>query len=387
MYYRVSGRTHSLRNRTALKKVYMICFVLIVPAFLLALSMYKLNTTARKKVIVSQNKALLGVSVQKNQQAAQEIVVPPTNPLYNKIFFRDDARNITFLPSQYRISQNFVAADALQTVADQPGTTWLTGPTDADKQAQQDITSVERTSSLALTQGTVPVYVLYALPGRDMCASYSKGGFQTSQDYLNWLERIINTLKTDTVFSVEPDAIAQTIHNSCISTEHINDRYKLINQAVTRLHTAPHVLAVYIDAAHSEWFPDPKVLVEPLKQAGIDKARGIAVNMAFFMPTPQITSWSQQLSKLLGKDVGVIIDTSRNGKGVPPQNIKGELRWCNPAGRGTGKLPTTHVNEKNIDAYFWGKTIGDSDGACGNYPAAGTFVPALALELAKNATP
>ena len=129
-----------------------------------------------------------------------------------------------------------------------------------------------------------------------------------------------------------------------------------------------------------------------------------------------------------------VIDTSRNGRGpldaaryadppfAQPESIIRGLAagsWCNPPGVGLGARPTTDTGVALLDAYLWIKTVGESDGSCDiaggarawdyeSYnpwgiagdsqkhfdplwgmvdPAAGTWFPGYALELAKNAEP
>ncbi|HEU4535784.1 MAG TPA: glycoside hydrolase family 6 protein, partial [Polyangiaceae bacterium] len=72
------------------------------------------------------------------------------------------------------------------------------------------------------------------------------------------------------------------------------------------------------------------------------------------------------------------IDTSRNGKGS-----NGE--WCNPSGRALGASPTASTGDPLVDAFFWLKAPGESDGACNGGPSAGTFWPDYALGLAQRA--
>lgn len=306
----------------------------------------------------------------------------PGNPLSSKAFYVDGSRTVSKLTAEYRQKGDTGKAELMNRIASQPGTTWLIGPSASDKTAARDMKEVERTSKEATQQGTVPVYMLYALPGRDACAGYSKGGFQSEADYLAWIDKIVKALQTDAVIVVEPDAIAHTVNSTCLQAKQVTDRYNLLNKAVTKLHAAPRVLGVYLDAGHSEWLPDPTVLVEPLRKSGIDKAQGVSVNVSFFAETAAVTKWAQQLASLLG-DKGVIIDTSRNGKGVA--QATGDARWCNPPGRGLGPKPTTYVPDQYIDAYFWGKNAGESDGTCFGHPPAGTFMPEVALELARNA--
>jgi endoglucanase len=131
-----------------------------------------------------------------------------------------------------------------------------------------------------------------------------------------------------------------------------------------------------------------------------------------------------------------VIDTSRNGQGPfnaasyanPPYNQPASVittlnngSWCNPPARGLGAPPTASTGIALLDAYLWVKTPGQSDGTCdsaggaraweynvydpvgwpttaaqqatfdplwGLYdPAAGTWFPQQALDLAQRANP
>jgi cellulose 1,4-beta-cellobiosidase len=67
---------------------------------------------------------------------------------------------------------------------------------------------------------------------------------------------------------------------------------------------------------------------------------------------------------LKGWEAHVIIDTSRNGDLTGHmQRDEGCANWCNIRGAGAGLLPTADTaNSSMIDAYFWLKTPGESDG-------------------------
>jgi endoglucanase len=120
-----------------------------------------------------------------------------------------------------------------------------------------------------------------------------------------------------------------------------------------------------------------------------------------------------------------VVDTSRNGAGpwdpspyrAAPYDQTGDLQdWCNPPGRGAGVRPTADTGVALLDAYVWVKVPGESDGQCNRSwsyatytkpswptdaaqralfdpvreafdPAAGAWFPAMALELARNASP
>jgi endoglucanase len=317
--------------------------------------------------------------------ASRAVAVTPTKGnLAGRHFYNDPDRPIVKVMTQYKAAGQTSDAKLLALIAAQPGTTWLYGPSANDTTAAHDIVAVDRTSRAAAANGTTPIYELYALPNRDVCAGYSKAGFTTDVDYLNWIDRIIASLHGDAVFSVEADGIAQTLNGGCMTPAQISDRYALLRSTVAKLKASPRTAAIYLDAGNPEWFPDPNVLVGPLKRSGIDQATGVAVNVSNFVDTKQSISWSQKLTSLFGDTTGAIIDTSRNGNGVAAASITGDGRYCNPLGRAIGPAPTTYVAAAHIDAYFWGKNIGESDGACAGNPPAGSFVPALALALAKN---
>ncbi|HEY0734908.1 MAG TPA: glycoside hydrolase family 6 protein [Herpetosiphonaceae bacterium] len=100
-----------------------------------------------------------------------------------------------------------------------------------------------------------------------------------------------------------------------------------------------------------------------------------------------------------------VLDTSRNGQGpwTPTQSFPDPQTWCNPPARGLGLRPTTDTGNALVDAFLWIKLPGESDGQCsrglgsGNNvvdpiwgrvdPAAGSWFPEQALELAKLANP
>ena len=99
-----------------------------------------------------------------------------------------------------------------------------------------------------------------------------------------------------------------------------------------------------------------------------------------------------------------VIDTSRNGVGPwAPPAYPDPQDWCNPPDRGLGMTPTLETGNELIDAYFWIKTPGESDGECTRGlgpagetidpewglidPAAGDWFPEQVLDLVTNANP
>merc|ERR1719414_846881 len=60
-----------------------------------------------------------------------------------------------------------------------------------------------------------------------------------------------------------------------------------------------------------------------------------------------------------------IIDTGRNGVVDARQDC---ANWCNPRDTGAGAAPTTHTGNDLVDALFWLKTPGESDGCTQTTP-------------------
>ena len=139
---------------------------------------------------------------------------------------------------------------------------------------------------------------------------------------------------------------------------------------------------MYVGAGNPGWITDTDKLAAGLRQAGVEKADGFALNVAAIDTTTANVTYGHTLSaKLSG--VHFVVDTSRNGNG-PPVAATGDRTWCNPTGRALGETPRTRTGDQLVDAYLWVKRPGESDGACGDgAPAAGVWWPAYALALAR----
>lgn len=304
--------------------------------------------------------------------------------LAGRTLYNDHARQIHVALQKARNQGESEKISYLEFLAAQPGVTWLNGPTKMDPTGSRDIDTVRRTSKEADQLNQIVVYQLYAIPNRDACADYSKGGFATEAEYTAWVEKLSNALEGDAVFLLEADAIPHAINKDCISEEEASQRYALINSVVTQLRANTHVAALYLDVGHPEWIIDSTQLIEPLKAAGIDAASGIIVNVSNYIGQEKVLAWTTELLNKLGSNKTAVIDTSRNGKGAPGPEVKGEDRWCNPKGRAVGAVPSTSGLPSGIDAYLWVKNAGESDGSCRGYPEAGVFVDEIAIDLVKN---
>jgi endoglucanase len=226
--------------------------------------------------------------------------------------------------------------------------------------------------------GQLPLLVAYNVPNRD-CGQYSAGGASDSNAYLAWIQAFAAGIgDRRAVVVLEPDALP--LLKQCLSEPDQAKRLELIHQAVEVLAARPGV-AVYIDAGHSNWVPAAE-MAERLKGAGIDKARGFALNVSNFQPDAELIAYGNAVVAALGAPSHFIIDSSRNGNGAAPTS---DESWCNPEGRALGRAPTADTGEPSLDAFMWIKRPGESDGECKGGPAAGQWFQARAVEMARNA--
>jgi endoglucanase len=260
------------------------------------------------------------------------------------------------------------SADAAQMrkIAAGGAAVWL-GGWNADVSA--DVASVVQSASKS--QST-PVFVVYNIPGRD-CGHFSAGGAHGSNSYKDWVRDIAKGVGGKKAwFVLEPDALSQL---DCLDNGSKNERLGLLKDAVNVLESSGDV-NVYLDAGHPNWHSS-KTMADRLRAAGVDQARGFALNVSNFTDTGSNVKYGEAISSQLGgKDY--VVDTSRNGNGANNE-------WCNPRGRALGAVPTTDTGAANADAFVWIKRPGESDGWCNGGPGAGQWWADYALDLARNA--
>ena len=228
--------------------------------------------------------------------------------------------------------------------------------------------------------GAVPILVAYNIPNRD-CDQHSSGGADSDAAYRAWIAQLARAIgDAPAAVVLEPDALAGM---GCLSVRGRAERLALMRDAVTRLSALPQT-AVYIDAGNSSWVPAAKI-ARRLRAAGIDRARGFALNVAGFEPTDRAIAFGRDVSRRTG-GAPFVIDTSRNGVGAAAAAVGGGgSEWCNPPGRAIGELPSTATGDPLLDAYLWVKRPGESDGPCNGGPPAGTWWPEYALGLVQRA--
>lgn len=259
-------------------------------------------------------------------------------------------------------------------IAAQPQASWYGG-------WSGDITTAVRNYVDAADRaGAVPLLVAYNVPNRD-CGSYSAGGATDSGAYTRWIEGFAEGIgDRRAVVVLEPDALP--LLKQCLSEADQAKRLELIRQAVVALEARPGV-AVYIDAGHSNWVPAGEMAAR-LKLAGVDEARGFALNVSNFQGDDELIAYGKAVVQAIGSDTHFIIDSSRNGNGPVPSTGDPEF-WCNPEGRALGRPPSSETGVAELDAFVWIKRPGESDGECKGGPPAGQWFQARALEMARNA--
>jgi endoglucanase len=266
--------------------------------------------------------------------------------------------------------QGAEAAD-LDAIAETPSGLWATG--------QPGEMQTIRAVTLAAAQArAIPVIVAYNLPDRDACGHFSASQGPSAPGYEQWISQLGAAVGTgDDIIIVEPDGLPDILRG-CLSPALSAERYRLLRYAMSRLGALPHA-RVYLDAGNPGMFRDPSGLVGPLDRAGMRDGRGFSANVSNFLWTAEVVSWSQQLERALGGQVGAVIDTSRNGRG--PYTGPDGPQWCNPPGRAVGPAPRLDPGPAGIDAYLWIKDPGASDGSCHGGPPAGQSWPQYAVSL------
>ncbi|HEY1834075.1 MAG TPA: glycoside hydrolase family 6 protein [Solirubrobacteraceae bacterium] len=229
----------------------------------------------------------------------------------------------------------------------------------------------------ATAAGALPVLVAYDLPWRD-CSQFSSGGASSPTAYREFIAAMAAGIGThQAVVILEPDALAEL---SCLSGEQQSTYYSLLSGAVAML-SAHAGVTVYLDAGNAHWEP-AATIASRLEKAGVAGARGFSLNVSNFDATSSEVAYGEAVVHDIGASGAsphFIVDTSRNGRGAPSGG-----EWCNPPGRGLGADPTASTGNPLVDAFFWVKSPGQSDGNCNGGPNAGEFWPAYALELARN---
>ncbi|MFB7948571.1 glycoside hydrolase family 6 protein [Kitasatospora phosalacinea] len=287
---------------------------------------------------------------------------------------------------------------------------------------------VRKTMRAARATGTVPVFVLYNVTGRD-CSFYSAGGAADPEAYRAWVQGVADGIGTGrAAVIVEPDGLA-LLPEDCPEGDpdgtRTEQRYANIRAAVDIVTAEPRT-SVYLDGGSSNWQPVGELAGRLLK-ADLAKTQGFSLNVSNYQPTDQLNRYATWVSECVWyategpaeargrtdacasqyyspaapndgrpgnavdfsdtstwkwvdawydqavgeppvKDLThYVLDNSRNGQGawIPPAGKYTDAEpWCNAPGRGIGVRPTANTGLPLADAYLYVKTIGESDGTC-----------------------
>jgi cellulose 1,4-beta-cellobiosidase len=283
------------------------------------------------------------------------------------------------------------------------------------------------------SRGKLAVLVLYDLPNRD-CAAAASAGELGPGDESRYRTEVVDPLAAQLrahagqriAVVIEPDSLANLVTNQkvekCAKSDAI---YRgSIAYAVQTL-SMPHV-SLYLDAGHAGWlgWDEHRAKIATLfkevldRAGGASKIRGFATNVSGYgvlrgddgrrlepsNPCPDELTYVEKLSADLAK-VGIsgkafVIDTSRNGRAGARSKSSS---WCNVKNAGLGERPRA-APAPNVDAYYWIKVPGESDGtsdpkapgfdatcasddAAPEAPAAGQFFPSYLVGLIEHANP
>jgi cellulose 1,4-beta-cellobiosidase len=324
-------------------------------------------------------------------------------------------------------------ADAIRKVKRYPTGLWLDSiakvasiPQWLDQAKQQQQSSGQPTLSL---------FVVYDMPNRDCASKSSAGELKVAQNgAARYRTEFIDPIAAHfraypdlpIVVILEPDSLANLVTNLNLpACDEARDAYVDSSAYAIQKLGLPNV-SIYLDAAHAGWLGWDhhrenliKIYKKVLKAAGgVNMIRGFATNVSNYThlynndgmamessdPCYNELVYVKKLAVGLSdhgiRNKGFVVDTSRNGKGRI-RKVWGN--WCNIKGAGLGERPRA-APEPLVDAFFWIKVPGESDGtsdssqprfdpdcasseSAPNAPQAGTQFHAYFLDLVRNATP
>ena len=160
-------------------------------------------------------------------------------------------------------------AELMDRLAAEPTALWL-----GDWTGDVGAVAARRVAA-ARAKGAIPVLVAYNIPNRDY-GLHSAGGAGRPEDYRAWIADLADGLGGGPAAVVlEPDALAAL---GGLPASARGDRTSLLAWATARLSRRPGV-SVYIDAGNASWVA-PAEMARRLREAGVARARGFAVNVS-----------------------------------------------------------------------------------------------------------
>jgi cellulose 1,4-beta-cellobiosidase len=394
------------------------------------------GTTAATSTFALSGTGLTGTSITVNRQA------PGPNPNPNPT--RVDNPYVGATVYNNPIWRANAVAGGGSAIANQPTGVWLdrisaivgnSSPTTGPFGLVQHLNEAVRQDAANGASALVFQLVIYNLPGRDCAALASNGELgpndlpRYQNEYINPIRDILRrpeyaALRIVTIIEIDslPNLVTNTTSRptgtaACDVMNNNNGYVNGVGYALAQLGSIPNVYN-YIDAGHHGWLgwdtnfnPSVDIMLRAANASGSTPANvhGFITNTAntSALQEPFITidattrtsrwiDFNQFNDELtfaqafrnraaaigFSPNVGMLIDTSRNGWGGPnrptgPSTLadlnaridasrvdrrihKGN--WCNPSGAGLGERPRA-APAPGIDAYVWIKPPGESDGA------------------------
>ncbi|MVU77691.1 1,4-beta-glucanase [Nocardia sp. ET3-3] len=297
-----------------------------------------------------------GAILQRNAPAGAELLLESNDRYYS------DLR--ATLPS---VTEPRVRAN-LERLLRTPVAEWLTRDLEVTAgTVQQDI-------ARAQSAGSIPMFVAYNIPGRDLHGE-SGGGQAGADAYRQWIQGVSDAIGANpAIVILEPDALA---HATEMNDTDRAARLALLSFAYGQLRQHNPATAVYLDVGNSTWV-DPGRVAELLHTISPDQpVAGISLNVANRRPEAEIRSYATRIEQAYGHQLFVMIDSSVNGA----PNTAQLADWCNPQGQRVGTLPSTRFDPGAMIEHAFIKTPGQSDGRCGtSEQPAGEFDRQLLLD-------
>ncbi len=298
------------------------------------------------------------------------------------------------------------SADAMRPLAAQPVALWI---------ERADLARTEVAKWIDDAGTSLVVLVIHDLPNRD-CAKAVTGDLKL-EDEGRYRTEVIDAVAASissrtsrrVAVILEPDSLVDLAvyeHvEECVASDGVYRRS--LAYAISKL--AMPGVAIYLDAGNAASLGSDEhrgkiaaIFKDVVDRAGgADKIRGFATNVARYSPLRDELRYINQLTVNLVR-VGIldkffVVDTSRNGRGTSTTS------WCNLKGAGLGER--AHASPApGVDAYFWIKVPGESDGTSNSYtgrfdttcgspeatphaPDTGQLLPAYLADLVRLANP
>lgn len=291
-------------------------------------------------------------------------------PPSGEYFLDSPDRYYSNLQSTLELTDDPVAINNIERLLQTPIAQWLNESIGSTKQA-----ILENTSQSKL-EGTVPIFVAYNIPDRDLDGE-ARGGLSTADEYRDWIANISETIgETSSVIILEPDALTGVPQMK--NEQARSERLALLRGALETFRQNNPNMAVYLDAGHSKWLGSD-ALIQLLEQVDPTNTLigGIALNVSNQRPETEVRAYANDISQKLGRTLYVMIDNSMNGA----PNSSELLQWCNVKGEQIGSLEDLAYNRNQLVEEAFIKVPGESDGRCGeSTKPSGEFDPQLLLK-------